>query len=69
VFGGEPGTTGYCKIRRGGQTIRLRSKDEAMLQQGDIVTLAVGGGGGYGDLAQRAPDRIAADAADGYVIT
>jgi N-methylhydantoinase B len=69
VFGGEPGTTGYCEIRRGGQTIRLRSKDEVMLQQGDIVTLAVGGGGGYGDPVHRAADRIAADVADGYVLT
>jgi N-methylhydantoinase B len=69
MFGGEPGTTGYCEIRRGGQTIRLRSKDEVMLQQGDIVTLAVGGGGGYGDPVHRAADRIAADVADGYVLT
>jgi N-methylhydantoinase B len=40
-----------------------------MLQQGDIVTLAVGGGGGYGDPVHRAADRIAADVADGYVLT
>lgn len=67
VFGGEPGTTGFCEIRRGGQTIRLRSKDEVMLQRGDIVTLAVGGGGGYGDPSRRAAERIAADAMDGYI--
>ena len=66
AFGGEPGTTGYCEIRRGGQTMRLRSKDEVQLQRGDVVTLAVGGGGGYGDPARRAASQIAADAADGY---
>jgi N-methylhydantoinase B len=67
MFGGEPGGTGYCEIRRGGQTIRLRSKDEVQLQRGDVVTLAVGGGGGYGDPARRAAARIADDVADGYV--
>ena len=67
IFGGEPGGTGYCEIRRGGQTIRLRSKDEVQVQRGDIVTLAVGGGGGYGDPARRAVARITDDVADGYV--
>ena len=67
LFGGEPGSTGFCEIRRGGQTIRLRSKDEVMLQKGDVVTLAVGGGGGYGDPSRRASERVASDAADGYV--
>ncbi len=50
LFGGKPGAVGFCEIRRGGQTIRLRSKDEATLQRGDVVTLAVGGGGGYGEV-------------------
>ena len=67
MFGGEPGSTGYCEIRRGGQTIRLRSKDEVMLQRGDIVTLAVGGGGGYGDPRDAQRNRVASDLADGYV--
>ncbi len=67
LFGGEPGSTGFCEIRRGGQTIRLRSKDEVMLQKGDVVTLAVGGGGGYGDPSRRASERVASDVADGYV--
>jgi N-methylhydantoinase B/oxoprolinase/acetone carboxylase alpha subunit len=47
--------------------MRLRSKDEVMLQRGDIVTLAVGGGGGYGDPSRRAADRMADDIADGYI--
>jgi len=68
VFDGAPGRTGFCEIRRGGQTIRLRSKDEVMLQRGDIVTLAVGGGGGYGDPTRRSVARIADDVADGYVV-
>jgi N-methylhydantoinase B len=67
LFGGEPGATGYCEIRRGGQTIRLSSKEKVSLLKGDVVTLAVGGGGGYGDPADRAQERIAADLADGTI--
>jgi N-methylhydantoinase B len=67
LFGGEPGAAGYCEIRRGGQTIELRSKDKVSLLKGDVVTLAVGGGGGYGDPADRPQDRIAADAAEGII--
>jgi N-methylhydantoinase B len=67
LFGGQPGGTGFCEIRRGGQTIRLRSKDEVELRRGDVVTLAVGGGGGYGDPAARAAARVADDVVDRYV--
>ncbi len=67
AFGGEAGSIGYCDIRRGGQTIHLRSKDEVQLQRGDVVTLAVGGGGGYGDPARRSAERTADDITDGYV--
>ena len=68
ALGGAAGSTGYCEIQRGGQTIRLKSKDEVELQRGDVVTLAVGGGGGYGDSATRSVERVAADLADGYVV-
>jgi N-methylhydantoinase B len=67
LFGGEAGTTGFCEVRRGGQTLRVRSKDELMLEKGDVVTLALGGGGGYGEPAKRARERTADDVADGYV--
>jgi N-methylhydantoinase B len=67
LFGGEPGTTGYSEIRRGGEVIQLKSKDKAPLRKGDIVTIAVGGGGGYGDPSDRAPDRINADLAEGTI--
>jgi N-methylhydantoinase B len=67
LFGGQPGTVGYLEIRRGDETIQLKSKDKMALRRGDVVTLAVGGGGGYGPPAGRAAERRAADAADGYV--
>ena len=68
ALGGSAGGTGYCEIRRGGQTMRLKSKDEVDLRRGDIVTLAVGGGGGYGDPVARSRERITEDLADGYVL-
>jgi N-methylhydantoinase B len=67
LFGGAPGATGHCEVRRGGQVIRLRSKDSVELQRGDVVTMAPGGGGGYGDPALRPAAMRADDLADGYV--
>jgi N-methylhydantoinase B len=67
LFGGQPGTSGYCEIVRGNQTIRLRSKDKTALRRGDIVTLAVGGGGGYGASAGRSVACRAVDIAERYV--
>jgi len=67
LFGGEPGTTGYCEIRRDGETLQLKSKDKAALVRGDIVTIAVGGGGGYGRPAERVSERIDADLAEGMI--
>jgi N-methylhydantoinase B len=65
LFGGESGTTGCCEIRRGNETIRLRSKDAIDLRRGDVLTLAVGGGGGYGDPRTRRTDLVDRDVADG----
>jgi N-methylhydantoinase B len=67
LFGGQSGMTGYCEVLRDGRTIPLESKTEFALQIGDIVTLAVGGGGGYGDPALRTTDASARDRADGVV--
>jgi N-methylhydantoinase B len=67
LFGGGPGATGYCEVKRGREVIKLRSKDAFDLKQGDIVTLAVGGGGGYGSPAQRSPEKIGADLEDGII--
>lgn len=40
----------------------------AKLQRGERVRLETPGGGGYGDPAQRSPDRVARDRALGYVV-
>ncbi len=67
LFGGTPGATGGCEVMRGGQRLQLKSKDSIQLQKGDVVTLSLGGGGGYGDPAQRDAAARERDLADGYV--
>jgi N-methylhydantoinase B len=37
------------------------------LAEGDRVTVTAGGGGGYGNPAQRNPERVLEDVVDGYV--
>lgn len=67
LFGGGSGATGFCVVRRGDTIIPLKSKDALNLQRGDVVILSVGGGGGYGDPAERPASQIEADIADGIV--
>jgi N-methylhydantoinase B len=67
MAGGGAGSIGFCEIRRDGQSIHLRSKDETRLQKGDVVTLALGGGGGYGAPARRPAASLEADVADGLI--
>ncbi len=67
LFGGREGATGFCQVRRGDQIIKLKSKDAMDLRKGDVVTMATGGGGGYGDPAERPDIRIAQDLEDGVV--
>ncbi len=67
LFGGESGATGYCQIERGDRIIELKSKDAFDLIKGDIVTLAVGGGGGYGRAGERPRPQIDDDLDDGII--
>jgi N-methylhydantoinase B len=67
LFGGAPGTNGFCEILRDGQIIPLKSKDKTTLRKGDVVTLAVGGGGGYGPPEHRSADKRKTDLAERYV--
>lgn len=47
--------------------MRVRSKDQVELQRDDVVTMAPGGGGGYGDPARRPASMLEDDLADGLV--
>lgn len=67
LFGGHAGTTGWCEILRDGQRIPTRSKDQMELRKGDVVTLALGGGGGYGAPGLRDAALIARDIEDGLI--
>lgn len=65
LFGGEEGQRGYCELTRNGVTERLASKSMVTLNRGDRVKVFMGGGGGYGDPAERDPALIEADIANG----
>ncbi|HZT49371.1 MAG TPA: hydantoinase B/oxoprolinase family protein [Hyphomicrobiaceae bacterium] len=67
LFGGADGSRTRIEIERGGQVIRVKSKDRVDLEAGDILTLYSSGGGGYGPAAERDPRRVAEDVAEGYV--
>jgi N-methylhydantoinase B len=67
LFGGLGGATGFCEIRRGQEIIPLGSKSATDLKRGDIVTLGLGGGGGYGDPSERSRTMIAEDVEDGVI--
>jgi len=67
LFGGGAGTVGYCRVARDGQAIHVKSKDKLALRPGDVVTLAVGGGGGYGPPSARAVQRVEDDRSEGYI--
>jgi N-methylhydantoinase B/oxoprolinase/acetone carboxylase alpha subunit len=76
--GGEPGRPNALGLQRRGEDA-LRPFDEAMgtaspskfaslpLQQGDVVALVTGGGGGYGDPFTRDAAAVAADVRAGLV--
>ncbi|MGY2049691.1 hydantoinase B/oxoprolinase family protein [Methylobacterium sp. JK268] len=67
LFGGGPGTTGACEVLRNGEVLSLPSKTAIDLLPGDVVTIAVGGGGGYGAPHKRPAERIRRDREDGII--
>ena len=76
-FGGRDGTVNRFSILRGCQDRTFKewfgtpstSKFSNMLAQvGDVLAVTQGGGGGgYGDPLERAPERVASDVRNGYV--
>lgn len=49
------------------QATLLMPKDETSVAKGDLLYIAFGGGGGFGDPLDRDPGRVVADIADGAV--
>jgi N-methylhydantoinase B len=66
-FGGTEAMPGHCTIYRGGERIEMASKSSHALRKGDIVEMFVGGGGGYGSPARRAPKLVERDINEGLL--
>ena len=67
LFGGTEAMPGRCTIQRAGERIEMASKSSYALRKGDIVEMFVGGGGGYGSPARRAPNLIERDLSEGLL--
>lgn len=66
--GGLPGAVSTNLLRRAdGSEAVLPSMFSTTIQAGDVYVHRTAGGGGWGDPAQRDPERVAADVADGKV--
>ena len=67
--GGHNGAVNHAIIRPadgGPERVVFKATDIA-LEAGDCVTFLTAGGGGFGDPAERAPEAIAEDVAEGFV--
>lgn len=67
IFGGGNGASGKSEVLRAGKVIQLESKASFPLLRGDIVTISLGGGGGYGAPADRPAALIQRDLEDGII--
>lgn len=65
--GGQPGSRNHLTISRNGGSLRTARTPHEALARGDRVAIVTGGGGGWGDPADRSDDEIAADIADGLL--
>ena len=62
--GGHCGAPGRVSLASGE---RLRSKGQQSIPAGDRLRLEMAGGGGFGDPRERDPERVAEDAANGFI--
>jgi len=67
LFGGQPGRLAETILNPDGEAERLTSKGVRDLKRGDVVSFRLNGGGGYGEVARRAPAAVRRDVIDGYV--
>ena len=65
LFGGSDGAPAETHVVRGGDQIALRSKAGLALNQGDLLVVRTGGGGGYGDPQDRSDVLITQDLENG----
>lgn len=67
LFGGQSGWSAETILNPDGESIQLQSKETRTLKYGDVISLRLSGGGGYGHPAERCREAIKDDIADGYV--
>lgn len=68
LFGGRSGLPSRLTLERGGAPpTEMASKATFDLQPGDLVTLRIAGGGGWGQPSERDPRLIAADIREGKI--
>lgn len=67
--GGADGGTGSLRVHRGNEVLEYPATAVVSLRKGDVVELSVGGGAGWGNPAERNPEAIADDLADGIIST
>jgi N-methylhydantoinase B len=61
LFGGESGRSAHFLVNPGFGERRYPSKFSVAVPAGDVISLQLGGGGGYGPPAERTVDAVAAD--------
>lgn len=65
--GAKCGEIGATLLNPDREALSLQSKETRVLERGDVVSLRLSGGGGYGPPALRDPAAVARDIADGFV--
>ena len=64
LAGGHPGSAGRVRAASGSP---LEAKIRRFLPAGEVVTIEIPGGGGFGPPAERDPERVKEDVREGYV--
>jgi len=68
IFGGTGGKSGRITVvKKNGDIMNLPSKTNYILDAGDILTIEIGGGGGYGDPTERERELIFKDLREGKI--
>lgn len=67
LFGGHPGALARTVLNPEGEAEVLHSKEVKPLRRGDVLSVQLSGGGGFGDPRERDPEAVLRDVADGYV--
>ncbi len=65
--GGQDGTNNYVELIRGDEVIPFSRVSYYPLQEGDVVRILTGRGGGFGDPLNRSVEQVATDVKNGYI--